>query len=217
MLRGARLVSATETEEGKRWNEALIKRITGGERIAARLMRQDFTEFVPEMKLVITGNHRPALRTVDEAIRRRIRLVPFVVTIPIDQRDKRLPEKLKREWPGILAWLIEGAVSWVKASLPACSAIDRATEEYLSAEDLLQRWIDERCVRDGEATTTTGELFTDWKRWCAASEEYPGTMRRFSQRLQERGFARWQHPVSRRAGYRGLALVSQATQSDGDT
>jgi putative DNA primase/helicase len=111
-LRGARLVTATETEEGRRWAEARIKQLTGGDTISARFMRQDFFEFAPSFKLFIAGNHKPSLRSVDEAIRRRFHLVPFAVTIPSEERDSDLAEKLKDEWPGILAWLIEGCLEW---------------------------------------------------------------------------------------------------------
>ena len=100
-LRGARLVTATETEEGRRWAEARIKQLTGGDMISARFMRQDFFEFSPAFKLVIAGNHKPSLRSVDEAIRRRFHLIPFGVTIPAGERDGELADKLRTEWPGI--------------------------------------------------------------------------------------------------------------------
>ena len=102
-LRGARLVTAVETEEGRHWAESKIKLLTGGDRIAARFMRQDFFEFIPQFKLFIFGNHKPSLRTVDEAIRRRLHLIPFSVTIPESERDAQLAPKLSDEWPGILA------------------------------------------------------------------------------------------------------------------
>src|SRR5262249_42358551 len=81
-LHGARLVTATETEEGRRWAESRIKALTGGDRIKARFMRQDFFEYIPQFTLIIMGNHKPGLRSVDEAIRRRFHLIPFTVTIP---------------------------------------------------------------------------------------------------------------------------------------
>jgi putative DNA primase/helicase len=116
-LRGARLVPAVETEEGRRWAESRIKALTGGDKIAARFMRQDFFEFQPHFKLVIAGNHKPGLRSVDEAIRRRFHLLPFTVTIPPAARDPHLREKLRREWPGILAWMIEGCLEWQRTGL----------------------------------------------------------------------------------------------------
>jgi putative DNA primase/helicase len=146
-LRGARLVSATETEEGRRWAESRIKQLTGGDVIAARFMRQDFFEFLPAFKLFIAGNHKPSLRSVDEVIRRRFHLVPFAVTIPADERDGELAEKLKSEWPGILAWLIEGCLEWQAEGLRPPSAVLDATAAYLEAEDAIAAWIDERCER----------------------------------------------------------------------
>src|SRR3979490_1841950 len=98
-LPGARLVTAIETEDGRRWAESKIKALTGGDLISARFMRQDFFTFLPQFKLAIAGNHKPGLRGVDEAIRRRFHLVPFTVTIA--KSDKNLPDKLCEEWPGI--------------------------------------------------------------------------------------------------------------------
>jgi len=118
-LRGARLVTAVETEEGRRWAESRVKALTGGDRIAARFMRQDFFEFTPQFKLLIAGNHKPGLRSVDEAIRRRFHLVPFAVTIPAAERDLRLSEKLRAEWPGILKWMIAGCLDWQRDGLQA--------------------------------------------------------------------------------------------------
>ena len=100
-LRGARLVTSVETEEGRRWAESKIKTLTGGDKIAARFMRQDFFEFRPTFKLLIAGNHKPGLQSVDEAIRRRFHLVPFNVVIPPEQRDKNLGERLRDEWPSM--------------------------------------------------------------------------------------------------------------------
>ncbi|MBI1209284.1 MAG: hypothetical protein GC191_18605 [Azospirillum sp.] len=135
MLRGARLVSAQETEEGRRWAEAKIKSLTGGDPISARFMRQDFFTFVPQFKLVIAGNHKPSLRAVDEAIRRRFHLLPFTVTIPAGERDPNLPKKLEAEWGGILAWAIEGCLEWQRIGLQPPKAVVDATEKYLSEED----------------------------------------------------------------------------------
>src|SRR5215208_3391713 len=118
-LRGARLVTANETEEGRRWAESRIKTLTGGDVIAARFMRQDFFEYLPAFKLIIAGNHKPGLRSVDEAIRRRFNLIPFTVTIPREERDLELGQKLKPEWPGILAWMIDGCMDWQRQGLAA--------------------------------------------------------------------------------------------------
>ena len=103
-LQGARLVVAQETQKGRRWDETKIKALTGGDKITARFMRQDFFDFVPTFKLFICGNHKPRLTSVDEAIRRRLLLVPFTCRYRPAERDPLLPEKLKAEWPAILRW-----------------------------------------------------------------------------------------------------------------
>src|SRR5262249_7748703 len=150
-LHGARLVTATETEEGRQWAESKIKVLTGGDKIAARFMRQDFFEFTPQFKLVIAGNHKPGLRSVDEAIRRRLHLIPFTVTIPPNQRDAQLPNKLKAERPGILAWMIQGCLDWQERGLCPPTVVTDATVAYLEAEDALSAWMDDCCRRDPQA------------------------------------------------------------------
>ncbi len=134
MLRGARAVIAQETEEGQRWAESRIKQLTGGDGISARFMRQDRFTFTPTFKLMIAGNHKPSLRSVDEAIKRWLNLVPFTVTIPKAERDPTLPEKLKAEWPGILAWAIEGCLEWQRIGLAPPPAVQAATASYLADE-----------------------------------------------------------------------------------
>ncbi|MGO9048942.1 MAG: phage/plasmid primase, P4 family [Xanthobacteraceae bacterium] len=150
-LRGARLVTSVETEEGRRWAESRIKTLTGGDRVSARFMRQDFFEFTPQFKLLIAGNHKPGLRTVDEAIRRRLHLVPFSVTIPVEERDLELINKLKTELPGILAWMIQGCLDWQKQGLSPPASVSDATAAYLDAEDSIAAWIEECCDRDPSA------------------------------------------------------------------
>src|SRR5438874_9059142 len=111
-------------------------------------MRQDFFEYTPQFKLIIAGNHRPGLRSVDEAIRRRFHLIPFTVTIPAEHRDEALPERLREEWPGILSWMIDGALDWQERGIAPPACVDEATEAYLAAEDAFGTWIDERCCRE---------------------------------------------------------------------
>jgi putative DNA primase/helicase len=189
-LRGARLVIAQETERGRRWAESKIKNLTGGDPIAARYMRQDFFEFVPQFKLLIAGNHKPGLRSVDEAIRRRFHLIPFIVTIPITERDPQLSEKLKAEWGGILQWAIEGCREWKRIGLAPPKLVRDATEKYLADEDALGRWIEENCARDRIYSELANKLYGDWKKWADAAGERPGTQKGFYKELDRRGFDR---------------------------
>ncbi len=190
MLRGARLVTAQETEEGCRWAELRTKARTGGDPITARLMRQDFFTFTPACKLFIAGNHKPGLRNVDEAIRRRLHLVPFEVKIPPEERDKDLADKLRGEWPGILAWAIEGCVAWQRGGLAPPAVVVRATADYLDVADATGTWITECCVTGDKCCVREGSsvLFGSWKRWADDAGEHAGSQKRFAQALQARGF-----------------------------
>jgi len=203
MLRGARLVTAVETEEGKGWDEARIKNLTGGDKVTARFMRQDFFEFLPQFKLLIAGNHRPGLRSVDEAMRRRLRLIPFDVIVPPDRRNPALTEELKAEWPGILKWAIEGCLTWQNGGLCTPPKVAEATNEYIESEDVIQKWIDECCTKSVESWVAVSALFGSWRSWATEAQEYIGSQRRFSQALIERGFK--PHRRDQR-GFLGLAL-----------
>jgi P4 family phage/plasmid primase-like protien len=188
MLRGVRLVVAHETEIGRNWAEAKIKSITGGDKVTARFMRQDFFQYIPQFKLVIVGNHKPALRSVDEAIRRRLQLIPFTVTIPPAERDKDLFDKLKPERPGILHWAINGCLEWRKIGLAPPAAVRAASDEYFAEEDAIARWIDEECVTGKHLWGIGVALWTSWKAWAERNNEWVGTRKSFAQALKDRGF-----------------------------
>jgi putative DNA primase/helicase len=130
MLAGARLVIAQEVKKGQAWAEAKINSMTGGDPITARYMRQDNFTYQPKFKLMIAGNHKPSLRSVNEAARRRFNLIPFTVTIPDDERDKELFEKLKAEYPGILNWALQGCLEWQKIGLAPPQIVREASEAY---------------------------------------------------------------------------------------
>jgi putative DNA primase/helicase len=192
-LRGKRLVTASETEEGKSWDESRIKRLTGRDPVPARFMRKDFFEFLPAFKLFIVGNHKPKLRTIDEAIRRRFLLVPFAVTIPEDQRDRHFADKLRPEWPGILRWLIEGCLEWQRIGLQPPASVIETTQSYFDTQDLLGQWLDERCVcrpDDHTLHATVKVLYASWKEFADARGEYAGGSKQFSDALENRGFTR---------------------------
>lgn len=191
MLRGARLVTAQETEEGRRWAESRIKAMTGGDPITARFMRQDFFTFEPVFKLLIAGNHRPGLRGVDEAIRRRMNLLPFTVTIPASDRDPDLPEKLKAEWPGILQWAIDGCLEWQQDGLAAPLAVVAATADYLDAEDAMATWLAECCEAEPNRNVDplpSSLFYSSWRTWSEAAGEHAGSQKRFTQAMVSRGY-----------------------------
>jgi putative DNA primase/helicase len=195
-LVGARLVVAQETQKGRRWDETKIKVLTGGDKITARFMRQDFFDFVPTFKLFICGNHKPRLTSVDEAIRRRLLLVPFTVQIPPAERDPQLMQKLEAEWPAILRWCIEGCLEWQRIGLEPPPIVRDATEAYFAGQDTLQQWLDD-CTDDGGefAFSRTTELFASWKNWCESRNSKPGSAQALSEALVGRGFAKKRNGV----------------------
>jgi P4 family phage/plasmid primase-like protien len=205
-LRGARIVTSFETEQGSRWAESKLKALTGGDRITARFMRQDFFEFTPQFKLLVAGNHKPSIRNVDEAMRRRLHMVPFTVTIPPARRDKRLPERLLAERDGILAWALQGCLEWQRVGLRPPATVLAATDEYFEAEDALGRWISDHCQQSPACMELVSALYAAWKAWAEANGEFVGSVRRFSDNLANRGFERCRDGATTQRAFRGIAL-----------
>jgi putative DNA primase/helicase len=154
----------------------------------ARFMRGDFFEWAPTHKLFLAANHRPVIRGTDYAIWRRIHLVPFTVTIPEDERDGHLPEKLRAELPGILNWAIEGCLDWQRNGLGVPQVVKDATAEYRAEQDILGDFLAEKCVKDPQAWVPSGLLYKAYTGWCEDNGEKPITKTGFGIRLTERGF-----------------------------
>jgi putative DNA primase/helicase len=195
-LRGARLVSVAETEQGKRLSEKRIKQLTGGDLITARFMRQDFFEFMPQFTLVMSGNHKPVLTSVNQAIRRRVNMLLFGNIISPAEKDIHLTQKLKAEWPGILAMMIEGCLDWQRNGLKPPKIVTDATEDYLATEDKHGRWLEDRCDLDPNASpddpkvwTSAIHLFESYQHWTEASgERWTGSQKDLTTELIARGF-----------------------------
>jgi len=187
-LCGARLVTATETEEGRRWAESRIKQLTGGDPVPARFMRQDFFTYMPQFKLIASGNHKPRLRSVDEANKRRFNMILFGVVIPVHERDRHSIKKLRREWPGILAWMIEGCAKWQKHGLNPPKVVAAETGKYFEQEDVFSAWLEEECERGPDAWASRAELYESWSWWAYKAKEQAGTRPEFTQKLEDRGF-----------------------------
>jgi putative DNA primase/helicase len=208
-LKGARFVAASETEEGRRLAESLVKDLTGQDTITARFMRAEWFDFQPTHKLWLSTNHKPEIRGTDTAIWRRIRLVPWTVTIPPAEQDKRLAATLRHELPGILAWIVRGCLEWQREGLRTPDEVRRATGEYRAEMDVLAGFLGECCESEAELWDYAKDLYTSYKRWCGETGERAETQRKFGERLRERGFERGRGG-SRGAGiWRGLRLTEE--------
>lgn len=212
MLRGARLVTASETEEGRAWAEARIKALTGGDPITARFMRQDFFEFQPQFKLTIIGNHKPILRNVDEAARRRMNMAPFLYQPP--NKDMELEGKLQKEAPAILRWMIDGCIDWQKNGLVRPDVVIEATAEYFSEQDTVHQWVEEACVMSPTQSETLAILFKSWSDYAVANGEKPGTTKWFNQTLARLGCESVKSTPGNRGkrGFKGIGIRPVATK-----
>jgi P4 family phage/plasmid primase-like protien len=196
-LKGARFVSASETDEGRRLAEAQIKDLTGGDTISARFMRAEWFDFKPECKVWLSTNHKPVVRGTDRAIWDRLKLIPFDVRIPESQQDKKLLAKLQSELPGILAWAVRGCLEWQSEGLGVPDEVKSATEAYRSEMDVLAAFISDCCTLDTNLYAQATTLYQAYKRWCEDNGEKPKSQRFFGANLAERNFDR------RRSGEKG--------------
>jgi len=189
---------------GKTWDEAVIKDLTGGDRMTARFMRQDFFDFDPQMTLMIAGNTQPSFRGVDEAIRSRVVLVPFKVTIPPAQRNRALPEKLRREYPAILRWCIDGALAWQDRGLDVPCTIDAASTAYFDEEDTVGQFLRDETTKDPSGFVSSADLINRFNQWSEQQGLGSWTQRTLVKELRQRGYedARRKH----HRGLRGLRL-----------
>ena len=214
MLAGARLVTASETEAGKSWAESKIMQLTGGDPVTARFMRQDNFTYKPSFKLVIIGNYKPVLRNVNDAAKRRFNVVPFIHRP--GNPDQKLAEKLREEYPAILAWMVEGCLDWQNNGLVRPEAVTKTTREYFEDQDLFGRWIEE-CCKPG-IWEATGRLFAAWKNYAERNGENAGNSRRFAERMAQSGYepTRVKEMGSVFRAYRGVELAIKETQRFAD-
>jgi putative DNA primase/helicase len=223
---GARVVTASEIEEGMRWDEGKLKAISGGDKITARYMRGDFFTFEPQFKLLLAGNHRPRMRSADDAMRRRMQVIPF--RYKPSSVDKGLREKLQGELGAILRWAIEGEAERRRlGGLAPPRVVVEATNEYFKSENTIGRWLDERCEVPPEGDLVNNywdelrHLYRDFAEWAKRVGEFVISERIFSQKLEQMpGITKALHPRTRRSGFAGLRLYSGEPQMlpglDGD-
>lgn len=206
---GARLASASETEQGRTFAEARIKQLTGGDPIPARYMRQDFFEFDPKFKLVIVGNHHPVLARVDDALRRRFIILPFI--LKPETPDQDLERKLEGELPEILGWMIEGCLDWQKNGLIRPQSVMDATKNYLEDQDIFGQWLDEYCEIGPKLNEGAAALYHNWQIYNEASGEKAGSQKSFGSMLAKQGFRQFRQTTGDRMRcWAGLRLLTMA-------
>jgi len=205
-LCGLRLAVLHESDHGRRLAEGTVKRLTGGDRLKARRMREDFWWFDPSHTFLMLTNHKPIISGTDEGIWRRIKLVPWEVVIPPGERDLGLDDRLALELDAVLAWLVSGYQDWHEHGLADPDAMTKATDAYRAESDVLARFLSDRCLV-GHGTVGSTELFTAWKQWCAAEGEETGTQTAFATSLQNKGLDNYTQNGRRR--WRGIGLAAE--------
>lgn len=206
-LHGVRLAVAQETDEGRNLAAATVKRLTGGDKVRARRMRQDFFEFDPSHTVILVSNHKPRVSGDDPALWRRIRVVPFDVVVP--SPDPQLPQRLRKELPAVLAWAVAGYQTFAERGLAAPKVVEERTAAYQSASDALGRFLAEQTITAQFARVRSRDLFRAWERWCRDSGEQPGSEVSFAEALARRGF-------EKRKSHGAMTYVGLGLLADGD-
>jgi putative DNA primase/helicase len=207
-LRGVRLAMMNETGQGARFDEAKLKDLTGGDRLTARFLHAEFFDFRPTHKLIIRGNHKPAITGTDEGIWRRLRLIPFTVVIPPDERDPYLLDKLRAELSGVLRWAVEGCLAWQRDGLKAPEAVLVAVSDYRDEADTLGRFIAENCTVRNLAQVKASAFQRAYATFCREADERPIPSKDLPAELERRGY-RYQRTKAARL-YLGLELTNDA-------
>ena len=213
-LHNRRVVCCQETPSGRGWAEEILKHVTGGDRISARRMREDFWQFEPTHKLWVSGNHKPIVRGQDEGVWRRLRLIPFERVIPEAERDPKLGQKLRAEMPGILAWAVQGCLAWQHERLGVSAKVQAATSDYREESDRLGPFVVECCAVEPNAVVPRAALYRAYASWSEAQgERRPMSERDISELLHGRGFGVcWTRSNGKRCrGWQGLRLPTGNT------
>lgn len=213
-LRGARLAFCSETEKGRKFAEATMKRLVGGDPIEANLMHKNPITFDPSHTLIMLTNHLPAVSGDDPAVWRRILVVPFDVVIPESERDGSLPERLKKAAPAVLGWIYDGWLDYQDQGLNPPQVVRVRTEEYKAASDVLGRFLTERTIPNPHGRVRARELFTAWVTWCNSNGEQSCPEKEFSDSMGTRGFPKKRGSAG--LAYHGFMLVGHDDETDGD-
>lgn len=206
-LYGARLAFCAEVQENQSLDEAKIKDLTGGDVISVRRMNENPWDMTPTHTLSVHGNHKPVIKGTDGGIWRRIKLIPWLATVEPGKADTALPEKLKRELPGILAWAVRGCLEWQKNGIGEPPAVQDATAEFRIESDFFGEFARSRCVLEVDATIARSKLRKEYEDWCNEVGTQPVGPRRIAERLRKLGASR--------TSVRGLSSGGVLTWVDG--
>ena len=188
-LKGKRIVTAIETNEDRRLDEARVKSVTGGDRITCRFLFAEYFSYTPHFKIWMAVNHKPLIKGTDRGIWRRVILVPFTKNFE-GRADKELVSKLKAELPGILNWALKGLKEWKQNDLGTAKAIEAASDEYRQESDLVQQWLDEETTLDATETTPCYDAYSYFVQWCKHRGYPTWSNNSFGRAMTEKGFVR---------------------------
>jgi putative DNA primase/helicase len=203
-LHGARLVKAAESQKQAALDEATVKEVTGGDTISARFLFKEFFDFRPQFKIWLATNHRPSIQGTDDAIWRRIKLIPFDQQFTGKQRDSKLRDKLEAELSGILAWAVRGCLEWQRQGLGSAPVVDKATLEYRRESDAVGRFLSDRCTNQSTDQVGGRELFAAYAEWCGSKGEKAESNNTFAKALDQRGIGKKR--TSKGTVYLGVGL-----------
>lgn len=212
-LKGARFVAAIEMEEGKRMAEALIKSMTGGDKLVTRFLYGEFFEYAPQFKVFLAVNHKPIIRDTTNSIWRRIKLIPFSSTFTEQERDKNFPARIAAtELPGILAWAVQGCLLWQQEGLTMPDFVTEATREYKDEMDSFATFFFECCDARESGRVSNKLLRAKYDEWCRENGEYTLSQRPFSQKLIERGYVKKNSSANGAIEWHGFVLRGEASR-----
>jgi len=187
-LVGARYVTASESQDGNHLDESLIKSLTGGDPITTRFLHKEFFTYYPQFKLWMSSNYKPAIHGLDWGIWRRVKMIPFEVIIPDEERDEQLTDKLKGELPGILNWALKGLADWLKFGMMYPDKVNAATQQYRESQDIVGRFLRAKCFLEPNMSTRVTGLYLSYKNWAADTKEFVLKERKFGDAMRRRGF-----------------------------
>ena len=185
-LKGSRMITTSEPNEGSKFNEGLIKQLTGGDKITARFLYGKEFEFKPEFKIWLATNYKPVIRGTDQGIWRRIRLIPFEMHLPKDKQDKDLTAKLLKELPEIINWAMEGCKMWLKEGLTNPRSVEDATKDYKNEMDMISTFVEQNCQEIPNWETSVADVYQVYSEWAKKGNEYLMPLTRFGKEMSKR-------------------------------